>query len=91
MTRTQFLAQFPEFSAIPTTLIDTMLAAAASQLGQTYWASYYDQGHGFLTAAMLARAPEGQTSRLQSDKASSTYQIAFEKLREEITFADRVF
>jgi hypothetical protein len=91
MDRPTFLAQYPEFSASDTALVDVMLAAAATQLGQVYWGSYYDQGHGLLTASMLARAPEGQTSRLQSQQGTSTYQVAFEKLRQEITFADRVF
>jgi hypothetical protein len=91
MTSGAFLAQYPEFAKSSSTLVDAMLAAAASRMSASYWGSYYDQGHGLLTAALLAKAPNGMTARLQSDKATSTYQIEYEKLREEITFADRVF
>lgn len=91
MDRATFLVQYPEFAETDTSLIDAMLAAAASQIGQLYWDTYYDQGHGLLTAAKLALSPSGQTARLQSKAATSTYQAAFDALRLEITYGDRVF
>jgi hypothetical protein len=86
-----FRTQYPEFAKTSDPLVSTMLAAAASRMSQPYWGDQYDQGHGLLTASMLAIAPNGMTARLQSDKGMSTYAQAFDALRTEITFADRVF
>lgn len=68
-----------------------MLDAAAAKMSQPYWGDQYEQGHGLLTAALLAKAPNGMTARLQSDKGTSTYQKDYEDLRIEITAFDRVF
>lgn len=86
-----FRTQYPEFAKTSDSLVSTMLAVAVSRMSVAEWGDQYDQGQGLLTASLLALSPNGMTARLQSDKATSTYGTAYERLREEITFADRVF
>lgn len=90
MNLADFRAKFPEFRSAPDPLVSKFLTDAALELNPTYWGTYFDLGHGYLTAAYLANAPNGQLARLDSDKATSTYKKAFEALRAQITFADRV-
>jgi hypothetical protein len=89
---TAFRVKYPEFaSASEDTFVQVFLNAAAVRLNAAYWGDYYDQAHGLLTAHLLAIAPNGQFARLQSKDGNTTYNTDFEKLRSEVTFADRVF
>lgn len=72
-------------------MAQTYLDAAAVQLDAPYWGTYFDRAHGLLAAHMLATSPYGMTARLVSEKGDSTYGKAFRAMREEVTFADRVF
>lgn len=90
MTLAEFKVQYPEFTKAGDSILTAFLSAAALQLSPAYWTTYYDQGHGLLTAALLADSPNGQNARLQSDKGTSTYRKQYERLLSEITFADRV-
>lgn len=92
MDITAFRVKYPEFaSASDDTFIQVFLDAAADRIDSDYWGKYYDQAHGLLAAHLLAIAPNGQFARLQSKDGNTTYNADFEKLRQEVTFADRVF
>lgn len=91
MNLAAFRIQFPEFRSAADEYVQAYLDAAAVQLSETYWRTYYDQAHGYQAANLLAMAPNGQNARLDPTKTkTTTYAERLQRLREEITFGDRL-
>lgn len=86
-----FRAKYPEFSTAPDPLVTLFLADAAERLDQGIWNLYLDKGHGLLTAHLLQIAPNGVFSRLDTDKAESTYGTAYRDLLCQVTSCIRTF
>lgn len=93
MDLTTFRVQFPEFARTTSdVLVTQMLTAATEQLDPGVWGSTYDQGHGYLTAALLSASPSGQSmARVTGDQTHSTYQVQFDRLRAQVAVGLRVF
>jgi hypothetical protein len=85
MTLAAFRVRFQEFQSAPDELITDFLARAAGRIDPLVWADKTDEGHGLLTAHLLANSPNGQMARLSSDKGTTTYWTDYKSLREEVT------
>lgn len=81
----QFRLRFPEFKNAIDALVTETLARATAQIEPEVWGSLTDEGHGLLTAHLLAMAPNGQMARLQTEKGQSTYGTAYRQMREQVT------
>lgn len=81
LSRAAFLVTFPEFENTATALIDAKLAEALAQMHAGTWGALLEQGQANLTAALLQNTQKGLNSRLQSDRAQSTYRAEYERLR----------
>ncbi len=86
-----FRARYPEFATASDALVSVTLKDASSQIDNSVWGTLTDQAHGLLTAHMLVIAPNGQMARLQTDKGVSTYWTRYVALRDQQTFALRIF
>ena len=91
MNLAAFRIQYPEFRSAADAFVQVFLDSADLQLHATYWGTYRDQAHGLLTAHLISMSPSGQQARLQTDKGNTTYKQRLDAMRDEITFADRVF
>lgn len=91
LTLSDFRAKYPEFSTAPDPLVTLFLNDAAERFDTGIWGVYLDKGHGLLTAHMLQIAPNGVFSRLDTDKAESTYHKAYVDLLYQVTSCIRVF
>jgi hypothetical protein len=65
-TRASFLASFPEFSECDVAVVDAKLAEASRRIDTTVWEQWSDDGHGQLTAHLLANSPLGNSAKLQA-------------------------
>lgn len=81
LSRAAFLVTFPEFENTATALIDAKLAEALAQMHAPTWGALLDSGQANLTAALLQNTQKGLNSRLQSDRAQSTYRAEYERIR----------
>lgn len=90
ITLAQFRSRFPEFADAGDSLVNEFLTAAANQIGPVFGAGE-DDAHGWLTAALLVKAPNGKFARLRSDKGTSTYQQEWERALQRATVGLRVF
>ena len=80
-----FLTRFPEFSKTDTTLVASALSDAAIVIDGAVWGQLAGQGHGYLTAHMLALSPFGQQARLVLDgkkgaAPATTYYSHYDRL-----------
>lgn len=86
-----FLARFPEFTNVDTAQIDARIADAAHAVNAEVWGDELDHAHALMAAHLLQTSPAGQMSRLQTDKAQSTYREAFDAAVWRVTAGMRVF
>ena len=94
LSRAAWRLRFPEFDSASDTLVDGFLAQAWRRIDEEVWGEKADDGHGLLTAHLLALSPHGQMARLtQKDvaKTTSTYGLEFGKLEEQVACGIRVF
>lgn len=91
LSLSNFRSKYPEFSTAPDPLVTLFLNDAAERLDTLIWGIYLDKGHGLLTAHLLQIAPNGVFSRLDTDKAESTYGTAYKELVAQVTSCIRVF
>ncbi len=86
-TRTTFLESFPEFSEVDTAVVDAKLAEAARRIDPTVWGDWEDDGHGQLTAHLLANNPLGNGAKLvaKGDKPKTVYEGEFNRLQKMVT------
>lgn len=91
LTLAAFQAKYPEFSTAGDPLVTLFLNDAAERLDTAIWGIYLDKGHGLLTAHLLQTAPNGVFSRLDTDKAKSTYGTAYQELLVQVTSCIRTF
>lgn len=85
MTLFEFRVQYPEFVSAPDPYVQAFLDRAALRVDRGIWGTIADEGHGLLTAHLMVTSPNGQYSRLQTDKGKSTYQDAFDRLVVQVT------
>lgn len=90
LTLASFLEGYPEFQNAGSTLVESKLGEAALSINATVWGSKADQGHGLLTAHLLALSPYGQNARLSGPDGSSTWGDHFERLRWQVGCGLRV-
>jgi hypothetical protein len=83
LTRTQFLAAFPEFTETDTSLVDAKLAEAARRIDPAVWLTWENDGHGQLTAHLIANSPTGNSAKLQAkgDAPRTVYEGEFRRLQ----------
>lgn len=86
-----FRAKYPEFSTAQDALVTLFLNDAAERLDTFIWGIYLDKGHGLLTAHLLQIAPNGVFSRLDTDKAESTYGAEYQRLLVQVSSCIRTF
>jgi hypothetical protein len=79
-----FRAMFPEFASAEDELVTACLLRAETQIAPEIWLDQEDEGHGLLTAHILALSPNGQMARMTSD-GKTTYGTEYVKLREQVT------
>ena len=65
-------SQYPEFKDAPNTVVVQILAQAALRTPANIWGDLEDEGHGLLTAHMMAMRPEGRDMRLEVDGMPSS-------------------
>lgn len=82
MTKTEFLARFPEFSPTDETapgLLEAVLAETLAELDADLFGSDLNQAHGYLTAYRLVASPRGRTLKV-SASAVSRYREQFNEI-----------
>lgn len=98
MTPAQFLAIFPEFSAVSTTIITFWLSVAANLINVSRWGALASQGQALLTAhylvlataesnAATAGAALGQTQGVITAKAVDGVSVSMDAASVTITGA----
>lgn len=85
VTATNFKLQFPEFSEIPDTYIDTWLADAYLCIDATIWGPKTDLGAKFLAAHLMANMPAGRNAQLSTKDGKSTYGAQYDELVEQVS------
>lgn len=92
LSRAAFLVRFPEFGddAAPEDLIDARLADAAARTPASVWGELQAEGHGYLTAHLIATSPWGQQARMSSDAGDSTYGIERRRLEKIVSAGGQV-
>lgn len=86
----QFRAEYPFFASASDELVAAALSKAAQRIGAA-WGELENQGHGLLTAHILAIAPEGLSARLEDDKTKTTYIGEYLQLRDVVAIGLRTF
>lgn len=84
-TATTFRASFPEFTSAQTAYIEAKLAEAARQIDQTLWGDKAIDGHGYLSAHLMALSPFGNTAKLVNADGSTTYDGHYQRLLRIVT------
>lgn len=72
-TVAEFLADYPEFTGCPETLIQKRLDLAVLRTDATVWGSAYQAGVKLRAADLLAKTPEGKAMRLMLDSGKSIF------------------
>lgn len=80
-----FRTGFPEFNTAPDYLVNSKLTLAAARLDAGVWGDRLSEGHGLLTAHLLALSPYGQANRLVAKDGTTTYGNQYDKLVEIVT------
>lgn len=78
LSRAQFVASFKEFANTDTDLVDAKLADAEASMDEDVWGDLFDQGHGFLTAHLLASS--GYGSKEAAKDGTTVYGRRYEDL-----------
>lgn len=82
-TRATFVAAFPEFELTDAAVVDAKLAEASRRISPSVWGKWEDDGHGQLTAHLLANSPMGNTAKLEpngGDGPKTIYEGEFNRL-----------
>ncbi len=81
-TRTTFLVSFPEFSEVDTAVVDAKLAEASRRIDASVWGDWENDGHGQLTAHLLANSPLGNAAKLvaKGDGPKTVYEGEYRRL-----------
>jgi len=86
-----FRAEYPEFHKAPDVVVVRVLAHAARRTPANIWGDLEDEGHGLLTAHLLAMRPEGKEMRLEGrDRKDSIYGIERQHLNRIVASGFRV-
>lgn len=86
-----FRVQFPEFNSAPDPLVQSRLDQAERRINSEVWGPKENDGHGMLTAHLLALSIFGQMAKLQSKTGETTYGVQFEAMEIEVAgFSFRV-
>lgn len=85
VTVESFRLAFPEFRETEAALIDQKILAASLRTAASSWGTMYDQAVMYLTAHLLAVAPEGELVRLKKENRVTTYELTLERMRREAT------
>ena len=87
LSRAAFLASFPEFSEVDAATIDARLAEAWRRIDPTVWGALADDGHGQLTAHLLANSPLGNAAKLSAkgDAPKTVYEGEYRRLQRTVT------
>ena len=83
-----FVAEFPEFSEAPRTLVEAKLRGASLQISPEVWGPNADEGIKSLAASLIASSPHGMGSRLTKDDDKTVYEKNFLAL--QLSVAPRV-
>jgi hypothetical protein len=76
LTRSEFLTRFPEFGEVDTDVIDAKLAEAGRRIDTNgIWGTWENDGHGQLTAHLLANSPLGNAAKLKPNGAKGARTI----------------
>jgi|SRR5579859_3168472 len=82
-TPTTFVARWPEFAptlAANPSIVQSALDEAARRCDVRVFATRMDDAVGLMAAHLLAISPYGEQSRLDTDKAETTYNIEWKRL-----------
>lgn len=90
-TLAEFRAKYPEFDTGTDPFIQLWLDAAGERISLPEFAANAKDAHQLLTAHLICLAPNGEFSRLATDKAETTYLKQFEKLEQQAACCIRVF
>ena len=83
MTRSEFIALFPEFTPTDTDSVTAHLAAAEAIVGDTWEAGELDLIIALTAANAIATSPLGRKAGLSDPKTGiSTYGVRLQKLQE---------
>lgn len=85
-----FRSEYPEFQSCEDAFVSLYLARAAKRIDRRIWGEIAAEGHGFLTAHLIATAPNGQMARLVSADGDTTYGKAFRDLVAQVACGLRV-
>lgn len=80
MDLSTFRVAFPEFQTAVDPLVQSRLDQAGKRMDPGVWADRYEEGHGLLTAHLLALSPYGQMARMVAKDGSTTYGKQFDDL-----------
>lgn len=80
-----FRVAFPEFQTAPDYLVNGKLGLAALRIAPDVWGDRTNEGHGLLTAHLLALSPYGQQARLISKDGTTLYGVQYQKILEAVT------
>ena len=85
ITLVAFRSGFPEFNTAPDFLVLGKLDLASLRIAADVWGDRTDEGHGLLTAHLLALSPYGTANRLVSKDGTTTYGNQYNALAEMVT------
>ncbi len=83
-TATTFKARWPEFAPTDDARVEAALADAAEYSDVGLFGDRHDLAVGLYAAHLLATSPAGQHSRLESDKADTTYRAEWERMARQV-------
>jgi hypothetical protein len=86
VTLAAFKAQFPEFQAVPDSMVTAFLNAALLEINVDEWNVLADQGQGYLAAHKMALSPWGTATRMGWTKDGlTTYWVHYTSLQIQVT------
>lgn len=84
LTLAQFRELFADFAGAPDALVEARLAEAARRTPSSVWGDQTSDGHGWLTAHLLAQTSFGQQARLANEDGTSSYGKVREDMEMEL-------
>lgn len=95
VTYHQFVAEFPEFSRAPETMIEAKIAQATRRIDSDVWGAVADDGVRYLAAHLLSMHPASESARKAGGGATSfndesTYFREYRRLMRMVAVGFRV-
>ncbi len=84
LTATAFKAAYVVFADLDDTQVQPHLDAAARRTPEGVWGDRAEDGHGLLTAHLIAISPLGRDARLKSDDGETTWGMERRRMEDEL-------